>query len=471
VNVRSTALTALVLALVACDPVEELVPDDYPVVLGGAPAEDLDPALEVAEYALRVGQTEVELIEGLSTTMWTYNGTSPGPLLQARVGDLVRVHVTNDLDEPTTVHWHGLRIPVAMDGVAVDGVDPIEPGETFTYEFTVPDAGTFWYHPHIRSKVQVEAGLYGVFVVHEEDALAPEVDADRIFVFDDVLLTEDGEIAPHTDAHMTQMHGRFGNVILANGGERADRVHLAPGAVERWRIVNTANARTMWLAFAGLEVREIGADGGLWRQDWTRDIADLVLPVGARTELEVRLADDVTDGELDLMLPDTNLSGDLIWVPSKLVPVRLDPEAAPSSADGYTAEPSPELPDADAGTDPGHDVEFNGVSGPDGIEWQINGYSWPDFPDWSVDRGTTQVVEIRNLAGPEHPFHLHGQLFTVLTRDGEDADQPGLRDTVLVGGMQTVRIAVNFDNPGRWMYHCHILEHADLGMMALVDVR
>ena len=465
------ALAASTIALSACPSAEELPPDDYPAVAGLTPAEDLDPELGTAEYALVVGETDVELIEGVTTPMWTYNGQTPGPLLQARVGDLVRVHVTNELDEPTTVHWHGMRVPVAMDGVAMDGVDPIAPGATFTYEFTVPDAGTFWYHPHIRSAVQVEAGLYGAVVVHEAEELAPAVDADRIFVVDDIRLDDDGTIAEVSTSHPDQMHGRHGNVFLVNGEDYGRDVDLAPGGVERWRIVNTANARTMVLDFPGLDVQEIGADAGLWSQDWTRPLTSpLILPAGARAELEVRLEGE-EDAAFDMLLPDTDVFGNLIWVPYELLDVRLDPSREPSTAAGHTSSPAYDLPDAEPGDATDHELTFDAVNGPDGVEWRINGASWPDFEEWTVDRGEMQVVTIRNLLGPSHPFHLHGQLFTVLSRDGEPADEPGLRDTVLVGGLEDVTIAVDFDNPGTWMYHCHILEHAELGMMATVTVQ
>jgi len=450
---------------------EDLLPDDaLPPVWGVAAAEDLDPQVGVVEYSLRVSDTDLELVEGLTTEAWTFNGTSPGPLLQARVGDLVKVHVTNDLDEATTVHWHGMRVPVEMDGVVWGNLKAIEPGTTFTYEFVAPDAGSYWYHPHIRSKVQVEAGLYGPIVIHEREEEQPDVDADRYFVLDDIRLDADGSISPHGTSHPDQMHGRSGNVLLVNGEERAPRVYLAAGAVERWRLVNAANARTMTLRFEGLDVREIGADGGLWPQDWTRSVDEIVLPVGARAELEVRLADPAQDGEMDLVVLALNSLGNVIEEEIKLVPVRFDADAEASTHAGHTANPQPVLPDAAHGDDEQHEIEFDAYEGNDGVVWTLNGYSWPDYDPWSVDVGEQQVIKISNPLGPEHPFHLHGQLFSVLSRNGQPADEPGLRDTVRVTGQSEVVIAVDFSNPGTWMYHCHILEHADLGMMALVEV-
>lgn len=468
---RSTLVLSALVLLSACAAEPEPEAAGFPRVEGLVALDDLDPADGVVEYELQVEKEDVELVEGQTTRMWTYNRLSPGPLLQANVGDLVRVHVTNQLDEPTTVHWHGLRIAAAMDGVVMGNLVAIEPGETFTYEFTPPDAGTFWYHPHVRSNVQVEAGLYGAFVVHERPELRPEVDADRMFVLDDVRLDDDGSISAHATAGMDIMHGRAGNVLLVNGHDEAPRVDMVPGSVERWRLVNTANARTLQLEFRGLEVREIGADAGLWPQAWVRSIDALELPVGARAELEVRLADGETEGEMNFVVLVSDGNGGVDEQAMQAVRVRPPGfDLEPIGASGYTADPSMPLPDRTLDDPVDHAVEFNGYNDDGQIVFTMNGRAWPDYDEWTVSRGDVEVVEVTNALGMEHPFHLHGQWFSVLSRDGEPVDQPGLRDTVLVGGFETVRIAATFDNPGDWMVHCHILEHTAAGMMAMVSV-
>ena len=467
---RPTLVTLALVCLAGC-PAEEEPTASFPPVLGVEAAEDLDPADGVVEYALTAGESRVELVDGERTDMWTFNGTSPGPLLQARVGDTMRVTVTNDLDEPTTVHWHGLRIDVAMDGVVHGDLPAIAPGESFTYEFVVPDAGTFWYHPHVRSHIQVEAGLYGPLIVHERDEDRPDVDADRLFVLDDILVDDDGEIAGHATNHPTQMHGRSGNVLLVNGSDGDTRVEIAPEGVERWRLVNTANARTMTLRFEDLEVREIGADGGLWPQTFTRSIDELTLPVGARAELEVRLADGADRGRMDQIVLALDAGGNVVEQAVEQIDVRLDDDQEVSAATGHTADPTEPLAPASDGAEIDHPLVFQAYQGVDGVVWTINDRAWPDAYEWQADLGAMQTIELRNLAGPEHPFHLHGQMFRVVSRDGEPVDEPGARDTVLVGGLETVVIESDFSNPGMWMAHCHILEHAELGMMSLVEVR
>lgn len=471
--VRALVIASVALSLLpACvEPPEQLAPA-MPSVQGLVPLEDTEPADGVVEYSITVEKEDIELIEGQVTKMFTYDKLTPGPLLQATVGDLVRVHVTNDLGEPTTVHWHGMRVPAEMDGVVMGGLLAIEHGETFTYEFVAPEAGTFWYHPHVRSAVQVEAGLYGAIVVHEPEELRPQVDADRIFVLDDIRLDSDGSIAEHVNGGMDVMHGRAGNVLLVNGSTSAPRVDMVPGSVERWRLVNTANARTMHLRFPRLEVREIGGDGGLWPQEWTRGIESLVLPVGARAELEVRLAEGEERGDMTTVVLVSDGNGGAVEEDLQTVRVRPpEGELVPGGLPGYTANPTVVVPDATAEDEPDHEVAFSGYNDDGEIVFTMNDRAWPDYEDWVVDLGDVQVIDVTNELGMEHPFHLHGQWFTVLSRDGEPATEIGLRDTVLVRGFETVRIAAAFDNPGTWMVHCHILEHAEAGMMAVVEVR
>ena len=211
------AFTLAAAATAACVPPTIEAPpvdDALPTVEGLAAIEDEDPAVGAVKYTLTARTADVKLLADLAPTqVWTYNGSLPAPLLQARVGDDVTIAFTNELAEPTTIHWHGMRVPNEMDGVVEGEMRAVEPGETFTYRFIAPDAGTFWFHPHVRTNVQIERGLYGMFVVHEADGDAPDVDHDRAFVLDDIYLEDDGDIAPFGGG-MEVMHGRFGNALL-----------------------------------------------------------------------------------------------------------------------------------------------------------------------------------------------------------------------------------------------------------------
>jgi FtsP/CotA-like multicopper oxidase with cupredoxin domain len=211
---------------------------------------------------------------------WMYNGQVPGPVIEARVGDTLVVRLTNRLDEPTTIHWHGLRLPAPMDGTE-DVQRPVPPGETFEYRFGLPDAGTFWYHPRANEVVQLERGLYGVLVVRGTDEMV--VDAERVLVFDDVRLDRRGRIAK-PGRFMERHNGREGCVLLLNGHVQPE-LAMAAGQVERWRLVNVANARYVRFSLGGAPFRIIGSDGGMLEAPV--HATELLLTPGDRADIVV----------------------------------------------------------------------------------------------------------------------------------------------------------------------------------------
>ncbi|MFO0745727.1 MAG: multicopper oxidase family protein [Myxococcota bacterium] len=443
----------------AADVSEAPVP--LPAVLVATVAEDTNPDPRVVEVTLTARKKRVELVPDVVVEMWTYDGTIPGPLIHCRVGEEVIVHFQNDLPEATTIHWHGLRIPADMDG-SPRIQEPVAPGASFTYRFSPPDAGSFWYHPHVKTNEQVEKGLYGLFVVHE--AAPPTVDADRYFTLDDILLDADG-LAPFLSTMMEEMHGRTGNTLLTNG--QVDAVSLAAhkGQVERWRLVNPANARTMELTLAGASWRVMGTDGGLVATPYVVD--RLVLPVGQRYDLEVTY-DQAGTAELRSHVLTVNEQNQVEELSIPVVTVAVaDSDAAPTVA----AWPAVAALPARVPTDLA-ELTLDARQTADGLEWMINGESMPMEPLFEVAKGATMTIVLKNKQMPEHPFHLHGQFFEIEKRNGRTVtDEPGLRDTVLIHGGETVELRAYMDNPGRWMAHCHILEHSELGMMGefLVD--
>lgn len=435
-------------------------PDAGPTIpeivdLIGAPAvlEDLNEDPDIVEVDLRAQVRTVELGGSMTYEMMTYNGSIPGPVLNAVAGNEVIVHFTNELAEPTTVHWHGLRIPDEMDGTP-RVQDPIPPGGTFTYRFVVPEAGTFWYHPHVRANEQLEKGLSGPIVIR--DALDPAYDAERMIVLDDILIDPASSVLPaFLASHPEVMHGRYGNVLLTNG-RRSDLVPPGmadEGQVERWRIVNVANARTMELAIANAAFRVIGTDGGLLAEPY--ETANLTVPVGARYDVEVSY-DQPGIVALQSRLVEGGTS------PVYLVEV-ASTGMAPRIVDRILPEPrSPGTAVRD------ERITFSAVDDPTlGLRWQLNGLDAPIDPLFTFAQGDVVHITLENQAGPEHPFHLHGQWFEVVSGAGV---RPGLYDTVLIPGLSTIEIIAYLDNPGRWMAHCHILEHAELGMMAEIVV-
>ena len=445
-------------------PVEDDPAVEAPLALadvwGVEALEDLNPDDDVVEVELTAAPLSTTILD-VPVDLMAYNGSIPGPLLQAKVGDRVLVHFTNDLPQPTTIHWHGLRISAEMDGTpAVQA--PVQPGETFVYDFVVPDAGSYWYHPHVMTNEQLELGLQGVLVVRDEHD--PTYDLERYVVVDDILLDDSG-IPPFMAFHMEAMHGRTGNLLMTNGAPETLLGEATQGEIERWRIVNTANARTMQLSIGGASWRVVGTDGGLLQEPFTTD--RLVLPVGARYDVEVSY-----DGPGPVQLLSWVLTLDendqIIEVPIAVVEVTVAAtEATPPTIDWPALPPMPERDVDDEVQIELYAFNIAGV----GLQWAINGQIHPEDPIFTFETGATIRMNIVNKNGPEHPFHLHGQFFRILGRNGKlTADEPGLRDTVLVPGMEVVHIEAYMDNPGMWMAHCHILEHAELGMMSKIQV-
>ncbi|MEM7043410.1 MAG: multicopper oxidase domain-containing protein, partial [Pseudomonadota bacterium] len=209
------------------------------------------PARAEAGVDLRAGPARVSLVGAgyPETDVWAFNDRVPGPAIRAIQGERLTIDVTNDLAEPTTVHWHGLRVPVGMDGVPVLSQPPILPGETFRYAFDVLDAGTFWYHPHINSGEQVGRGLHGALIVEEKQP--PAVDRELIWVLDDWRLDPEAAIAPFGNRHDASHGGRIGNSATVNG-TIPDNETVRSGERLRLRLINAANARTFGLDFRDL---------------------------------------------------------------------------------------------------------------------------------------------------------------------------------------------------------------------------
>jgi FtsP/CotA-like multicopper oxidase with cupredoxin domain len=426
-----------------------------PEVWGVPVLEDQNPDENIVEVTLTASELEVPLSATETLTMLAYNGSVPGPLLQAKVGDEVIVHFENRIDEPTTIHWHGLRISEEMDGNPRIQ-DPVKPGEDFTYRYVVEEAGSYWYHPHVNANTQVEMGMQGPMVVHDPED--PVFDLERYLVLDDILL-ENGQFPPFLDTHMEQMHGRLGNHLLVNGEGSAREVDVEQGTVERWRLVNTSNARTMSLGISGASFKIVGTDGGRLAQPYGTD--RIQMAVGQRYDVEVTY-DNAGTAELTSYVLALDELGEVVEEPIPLLRANVAAsEQTPRGFEWVPMDPAPERNiDAEAS------LTFDAVQGPDGsVQWTINGQSMPMEPLYTFATNDTIHLRLVNDAGPEHPFHLHGQFFRIIDDGRPETHQPGLKDTVLVPGQSVVEVIAYMDNPGHWMAHCHILEHAELGMM------
>jgi len=399
-----------------------------------------------------------------SAAVWGYRDgaladsevTVPGPTVRARVGDELIIHLTNNLTAPTTIHYHGMRVPNAMDG-STSTQRAVQPGETFTYQFRVRDAGTFWYHPHVESDVQVERGLHGAVVIEESDP--PAFHQERVLLLDDVKLTPEGVLDPDTDV-VDIMSGRQGNILLVNG-QRLPTMVVQPGAVERWRIINVANGRYFQLSMHGAQLTVIAWDGGRIPQSYAVD--SLLIAPGERYDLAVTMPADPATLQL-LTAAHAHGTSTEHEDPRPLLDVLAAGRAAstlPIPMDG----PAVDLLVVDALATVRPMVLSSEMDAMYPPRFFINGERWPFNRMVMVRSGDVEAWEVRNDEDMDHPFHIHGLFFQVSAVNGQAPERRGWKDTVNIPAHSSVRLAVPYGTPGMWMFHCTILEHAERGMM------
>ena len=407
---------------------------------------------------LEASEFDWDLGDGRTVRGWGYDGQVPGPVLEARVGDVLVVRLTNRLPEPTTIHWHGLRLPSPMDGTE-DVQRPIEPGESFEYRFRLPDAGTFWYHPHFDETVQLERGLYGVLVVRGDDE--PVTDRERVLVLDDLKLDRKGRIAP-PGGWLERHNGREGGVRLVNGLAEPE-LAISAGQVERWRILNAASARYVRLSIGGHAFRLIASDGGLLESPET--VTEVLLAPSDRVEIAVGPFSSGESIAIESLAYDRGVGKGRM---QRFATLRVGPPAPSKAAIPERLRAIEPL--VEAGVVPTRTVHLGGrMSLRRGVDFLVNGEM--HHHDHAVHVGDLEVWDVVNETPIDHPFHLHGFFFQVLDVNGRAPEFRSWEDTVNVPRKGRVRIAWRVDDrPGRWMYHCHILEHHAAGMMGHFDV-
>jgi FtsP/CotA-like multicopper oxidase with cupredoxin domain len=443
------------------------------------------PAVKEFSLVAAPGRTSLVGPPHPDTDVWAYSGQVPGPAIRIRQGERIRVRVENRLPEETTVHWHGVRVPNAMDGVPHLTQEPIGPGKTFTYEFDVPDAGTYWYHPHQHSTVQVGRGLCGALIVEEARPIG--VDRDLVWVLGDWRLLENAQISDDFDNRHDMAHnGRVGNTVTLNG-KVPDSFAVRGGERVRLRLINAANARIFGLEFEDHRPLIVAYDG--------QPVAPHE-PPGGRVVIGPAM-------RIDLVLDMSGKPGSRSMVTDRFYrgleyrfldlayaaePLRERPPDAP-----IAFEPN-KLAEPDMRNAERHEVTFNGgmmggmmMTGArrgggmmnmmemmhSGKIWFINGVSATGHvhePLITLQRGRSYVLAISNETAWHHPIHLHGHFFRVVSRNGRLTTYREWQDTVLMAPRERVEIALVADNPGDWMFHCHILEHQAGGMMGVIRV-
>ena len=454
--------------------------------------------------------------------MYGFNGQYPGPLLHVPEAATITVTFTNSIPWPTTIHWHGLRLDNASDGVPGVTQDPVEPGETFRYTVHFRDPGIYWYHPHHREDILKDLGLYGNMLVEprQPDYYAP-ADREEFLMLDDFLMAGDAPMPFGLERSTHAFMGRFGNLMLVNG-EPDYELDIVTGEVVRLYLTNVSNTRTFNLSFEGPgeppRIKVIGTDVGAFeREEWVESI---VLSPAERYIVHVRF--DVP-GEYTLLnriqgidhlggvfFPETDTLGVVRVAEARrnataasraFDTLRTNLHAAREIAlyrdrfDGpidheltFTLETTgvPYVVERLMRFDSAyfHPVEWSATmpmmnwnSSSQEVRWivrdPVTGAENMDI-EWAFEVGDVVRIRLHNerrsFHAMQHPFHIHGQRFLVLARNGVRNENLAWKDTVLLPAGTTTDILLEITNPGRWMAHCHISEHLEAGMRMLFTV-
>jgi FtsP/CotA-like multicopper oxidase with cupredoxin domain len=452
-------------------------------------------------------------------TMFGFNGSYPGPLLQVPQAAEVTIRFRNALPMPTTVHWHGLRLDFRFDGVPDLTQPAVEPGGSFTYQLRFPDAGIYWYHPHVREDVQQDLGLYGNIFVRPSrpDAYGP-AHREEFLILDDLLIDDQGLVPWGLEAPTHGAMGRFGNVMLVNG-EAGWQARVRPGEVVRLFLTNVSNTRTFNLGFGpGTRMKLVGSDlGNYAREQWVESV---VIAPAERYIVDVRFEAAGDVAMVNRVRAIDHLFARFFSVEDTLGVVEVSgPAATPDLAAAFASLRHDAVADAEMaslvrehqGRPPQHTLELrvqfdslpfltqrlmqedSAYFNP--VEWEgtMPGMNWATAAtqakwtlrdpaagldnmaiEWRFRQGDLVRIRLANvrevLHGMQHPVHLHGQRFLVLAVNGEANPLPVWKDTVLVPSGGTVDLLVEMSNPGPWMVHCHIAEHLQAGMMMVFHV-
>ena len=410
----------------------------------GAPSRDVttlvEPRKGPPDVALTITarQERVTLAPGVAIPAYTLNGTTPGPTIRARHGDLVEVTLVNEsVEGGATFHWHGIDVPNAVDGVAGVTQDAVAVGRSHTYRFVAGQVGTYWYHSHQVSHEQVVKGLLGAVVVLPRDGIAEDVD---------VLALS------HLYSGRRTVQGKTGEVA----------VEAAAGSSVRVRVINTdSGIMPVWVSGGPYEV--VAVDGSEVNQPTPVEGRSVLVPAGGRADLRVRVPDGgaavrVEFGGAALVVGPKGSSAAATRAPRESVDLLSYGAPAPLGFDPARADRTFEY---SIGRRPGF------VNGRPGVHWTVNGKLYPKIPMFMVTEGDIVRMRIANDSGEAHPMHLHGHHVVVLARDGVKASgSPWWTDSLEVRSGESFDVAFVADNVGIWMDHCHNLPHAQEGLIA-----
>ena len=412
---------------------------------------------------------EMEFVARRKTTVWAYNNRLPGSLIEVNEGDSVDITFSNKLPQPSTIHWHGLPIPPEQDG---NPMDPVLPGQSHTYRFTLPEgsAGTYWYHPHPHEYTaeQVYRGLAAPFIVRAKNDPLKNI-PERNLMISDLKLTSEGAIAGNDAADW--MNGREGQYVLLNG-QFQPIIDLK--GTERWRIWNASSARYLNLSLSGHKFTLLGTDGGLLEKP-VRDLQQILLSPAERVEIIVDTLGQT--GAINLQIEPYNrgkMGHVAVEQTTKIATINMQAGSSISIPDSLRK--IDDLGEAKAVKKIVFTETMSMANGKHTMAFLLNGKSFDmDRIDFISRIHEVELLEITNKSDMDHPFHVHGTQFQLVETELKNIRTPASyrawKDTVNVRAGETVRIKIRQDYPGLRMLHCHILEHEVQGMMATQEVK
>ena len=455
-------------------------------------------------------------IDGNMFTMYGFNGQYPGPLLEVQQGATIVVQYHNALDEPSSVHWHGVRLDNRFDGTVGVTQQAVPPGGSFAYTVHFPDAGIYWYHPHVREDIQQDLGLYGNILVRSPSAnyYGDAVSREEVLALGDISMNDAGLVPYGTEAPTHALMGRFGNLFLINGAPRYT-LDVDRDDVVRFLLTNASNARMYNLSFGDARMKVIASDLGKFeREEWVQSVP---IAPAERYVVDVKFGHDGRLAIVNRVQALAHIAGtysaeiDTVGMVRatarsnirhagrefERLHVNKDVERDLAPFRKYFAKPvdhslvltfvARELPSAVSNMLLGINAAVEWNDGMPMMNWLVTGRQvrWilrdpatgkenMDI-DWHFTQG--DVVKLRLFNDPasshamQHPIHLHGQRFLVLSRDGVSNTNLGWKDTAVIPAGETVDLLVDMSNPGRWMLHCHVAEHLSAGMMTVFTVR
>lgn len=420
---------------------------------------------EVGQFkgTLRVQAVKASLVPGTETSFWGYNGMLPGPQIVVYEGDTVTIDVINELDEETTVHWHGLLVPASEDG---NPQDAIKPKGKRTYSFKIPQnsAGTYWYHPHGHGTVskQVFMGLAGTFIVKKREDLFADLPEKHLLI-SDLKLHEDGTIAENS--FFDWMNGREGQFTLINGA--LEPVIEVEGAT-RFRVWNACSARYLYLDLGFADVYLIATDGGYIESPQKLD--NILLSPGERIEVVV-IPTRTGSAKLSNLSYNRQKMGPVSVSPTyNLATIKMKKQSGyqmPSSINSLPKYGEPTK---------SHSIEYTEVMNHNQLLFLVNGKMHSlDRIDEVVSKDSIEEWIVFNNSHMDHNFHIHGTQFYVIEKEVNGVVTPAaykaFKDTINLKPYERVRLLMKQDYKGFRMYHCHILEHETLGMMGQLETK